>query len=108
MDYGWQQRHFGRVLPRARVPDFSNVDLTAGTLTATATNTLIMDGTTKTLTQNSQTLQNVTLSGTITMATGHPVNGNLTLSGTITCTGLQRTMTGNANDLIGGGNTLAD
>lgn len=85
-----------------------NVDLTAGTLTATATNTLIMDGTSKTLTSNSQTWQNVTLSGTITMASStHTVNGNLTLSGTVTCGATCGVlMTGTANDLVGGGNTI--
>ena len=85
-----------------------NVDLTAGTLTATATNTLIMNGTSKTLTSNGQTWQNATLSGTITMANAtHTFNGNLTLSGTITCSGLCSVlMTGTANDIIGGGNTI--
>lgn len=86
-----------------------NVDLTNGTATVSGTHTLVMDGTSKTLTSNSQALQNATLSGTIAMANAsHTFKGNLTMSGTVTCTSICTVlMTGTANDLVGGGNTIS-
>ncbi len=85
-----------------------NVNLTSGTLTTETGHTLVMDGTSKTLTTNSQTLQNATLSGTITLASStHTFAGDVTLSGTITCTLLCTVkMTGTSNTLVGGGNTI--
>ncbi len=88
-----------------------NVDFTGGTFTATAGNTLVMNGTSKTLTSAAQTLQNLTLSGTITLANAtHTVNGNLDMAGgTITAGSSTVTMTGTGGKTItGGGNTLAN
>ncbi len=84
-----------------------NVDFSNGTYTATSGNTLVMNGSSRTLTSNGQTLQNLTLSGTITLANAtHTVAGVLDMtSGTITAGSSTVTMTGTAN-LIGAGNTL--
>ncbi len=86
-----------------------NVNFTDGTYTATAGNTLVMNGTSKTLTSASQTLYNVTLSGSITLANAtHTIAGNLDMTGgTITAGTSTVTMTGTSNTLKGGGNTLA-
>ncbi|MDP3697527.1 MAG: hypothetical protein Q8R55_05945, partial [Candidatus Taylorbacteria bacterium] len=85
-----------------------NVNFTDGTFTTEAGNTLIMDGSSKTLTSNAQTLQNLTLSGTITLANAiHTAAGDFSMAGgTITAGTSTVTMTGTANTLTGGGNTL--
>lgn len=84
-----------------------SVDFTGGTFTAASGNTLIMNGT-GTLTSASQTLQNVTLSGTITLANAtHTINGNLNLTGGSTTAGTSTvTMTGTSNTITGGTKTL--
>ncbi len=75
-------------------------------VTASSTGTLVMNGTSKTLTTNGQSLSNVTLSGTISLASAtHTITGALTLSGTVTANSSTILMSGTAN-LIGGGNTL--
>ena len=85
-----------------------NVTFTSGTYNASSSNTLTMDGTSKTLTSAGQTLQNLTLSGTITLANEtHTVAGNLDMtSGTITAGSSTMTMTGTSNNITGGGVTL--
>ncbi|MFH0853356.1 MAG: hypothetical protein V1853_03025 [bacterium] len=86
---------------------FSNsLNLTNCTYTKGA-ETLIMN-TTGTLTSAAQTLQHVTLSGTITLANAtHTIAGNLSMAGgTITDGTSTVTMTGTSNTIIGGGNTL--
>jgi len=84
-----------------------NVTFTDGTYTATAGNTLTMNGT-GTLTSNAQTLQNLTLSGSsITLANAtHTIAGNLNMSGTVSAGMSTITMTGTSNSIAGGGNTL--
>lgn len=84
-----------------------NVNFTDGTYTATAGNTLVMSGS-GTLTSNAQTLQNLTLSGTITLAAAtHTVAGNLNMAGgSVTATGSIISMTGTSNSIVGGSNTL--
>ncbi len=84
-----------------------NVDLTSGTYTTSA-ETLVMNGTSKTLTSASQTLFNVTLSGTITLANAtHTISGNFSMaSGTITAGTSTVSMTGSGKTLTGGSNTL--
>jgi hypothetical protein len=85
-----------------------SVTLTNGTFTASSGNTLVMNGTSKTLTSASQTLQNLTLSGSITLANAtHTVAGNLSMAGgTITAGTSTVTMTGTSNTITGGGATL--
>jgi hypothetical protein len=87
-----------------------NVNLTNGTFTASGGNRLVMNGASKTLTTASQTLRNVTLSGSITLAAAtHTINGHLDMTGgTITATGSTVTMSSISASLIGGGNTLAN
>ncbi|MDP3964815.1 MAG: hypothetical protein Q8Q20_04150 [bacterium] len=84
-----------------------SVDFTAGTVAVTAGNTLVMDGT-GTLTSDSETLRNVTLSGSITLANAtHTINGNFSMAGgTITDGTSTVAMTGTSNTIVGGGNTL--
>lgn len=84
-----------------------NVDLTSGTYTTAGTHTLIMNGTSKTLTSASQTLLNVTLSGSITLANEtHTIAGDFSMAGgTITAGSSTVTMTGTKN-LVGGSQTL--
>ncbi len=84
-----------------------NVDFSNGTYTAASGNTLVMNGSSKTLTSSAQTLQNLTFSGTITLANAtHTVAAALDMTGgTITAGSSTVTMTGTAN-LVGGGNTL--
>ena len=84
-----------------------NVNLTDGTATFTSGNTLVMSGS-GTLTSNGQTMQNLTLSGTISLAAAtHTVNGNLNMAGgAVTATGSTVTMTGTSNSIVGGDNTL--
>jgi len=63
-----------------------NIDFTAGAFTA-GSSTLVMNGTSKTLTPNGQNLNNLTISGTISTpasATTLTVNGTLNVSGTFT------------------------
>ncbi|XOU93991.1 MAG: MerR family transcriptional regulator [Candidatus Kerfeldbacteria bacterium] len=78
-----------------------NVNFTDGTYTATSGNTLVMNGT-GTLTSASQTLQNLTLSGSVTLANAtHTMAGNLDMTGgtvtagtsTIDMTGATKTVT---------------
>jgi chorismate mutase len=87
-----------------------NVDFTDGQVSAAAGNTLVMNGTSKTLTSNGQTLQNVTLSGSITLANAtHTMAGNFSMAGgTITPGTSTITMTGTSNTITGGGQTLYD
>jgi hypothetical protein len=87
-----------------------SANLTNSTYTATAGNTLAMDGT-GTLTTDSETLENLTINstGTVTLAAAtHTVDGNLVLggSGTPTVTGSTISMTGTSNTITGGGKTL--
>ncbi len=83
------------------------VDFTGGTYTATAGNTLIMDGT-GTLTSAGNALQNLTLSGAVTLANAtHTIARNLSLAGgTITAGTSTVAMTGTSNTITGGGKTL--
>jgi hypothetical protein len=87
-----------------------NVNLTNGTFTASAGNKLVMSGAAKTLTSNAQTLRNVTLSGSITLANAtHTINGNLDLTGsTITAGTSTIVMSSISAALIGGAQTLAN
>jgi hypothetical protein len=75
--------------------------------TASAGNTLTMSGS-GTLTSNAQTLQNLTLSGTVTLADAtHTVAGNLSLAGgTITPGASTITMSSTSASIVGGGQTL--
>ncbi|MBI4426671.1 MAG: helix-turn-helix domain-containing protein [Candidatus Kerfeldbacteria bacterium] len=76
---------------------------------ATATtHTLLMNGTSKTLTSGANTLYNLTLSGTITLANAtHTVVGNLDMtSGTITQGTSTVVMSGGGKTLTGAGQTL--
>ncbi|MBI3956609.1 MAG: hypothetical protein HY340_01330, partial [Candidatus Kerfeldbacteria bacterium] len=84
-----------------------NVNFTDGTYTKSA-ETLVMNGTSKTLTSASQTLNNLTLSGTITLANAtHTIAGNLSMaSGVITAGSSTITMSGTSNTITGGGATL--
>ncbi|RJO59457.1 hypothetical protein C4546_02060 [Candidatus Parcubacteria bacterium] len=86
-----------------------NVNFTDGTYTATSGNTLIMNGT-GTLTSAAQTLQNLTLSGTVTLANEtHTVSGDFSMAGgTITPGSSLVLMNGTANTITGGGQTLYD
>ncbi|MFH1171345.1 MAG: hypothetical protein V1778_02300, partial [bacterium] len=86
-----------------------SVDFTNGQYNIEAGNTLVMNGSGKTLTSASQTLGNLTLSGTITLANAtHTVSGNLSMAGgTITPGTSTVSMTGTSNTIVGGGNTLA-
>ncbi|MFA6098034.1 MAG: helix-turn-helix domain-containing protein [Patescibacteria group bacterium] len=85
-----------------------NVNLTNGTFTKSTGHTLVMNGSSKTLTSAAQILENLTLSGTITLANAtHTVNGSLTLSGTVTAGSSNVTMTGTSNTIVGGGNILS-
>lgn len=83
-----------------------NIDLTGGTFTASSTNLLTMDGTSKTLTSPSATYAGLTLSGTITLGSNATSSGNVSLTGTITAPNRMLVMTGTGATLIGGGNTL--
>ncbi len=85
-----------------------NVTFTDGTYTASTGNTLVLDGASKTLTSASQSLQHLTLSGSITLANAtHTVAGNLSLAGgTITAGSSTVTLTGTANTITGGSQTL--
>lgn len=87
-----------------------NVNFTDGQYNIETGNTLVMNGTSKTLTSASQTLGNLTLSGSITLANAtHTVSGNLSMAGgTITAGTSLVTMTGTSNSITGGGNTLYD
>ncbi len=87
-----------------------NVNLTNSTFTASVGNKLVMSGASKTLTSASQTLRNVTLSGSITLAAAtHTINGHLDMTGgTITATGSTVTMSSISASLIGGGTTLVN
>ncbi|GEM_PF-3193691 len=85
-----------------------NFNLTnIGTFTAPSGSTLIMSGS-GTLTSNSKTLGNLTLSGTIILADAtHTINGNLDMTGgTITPGASTLVMTSSTATIIGGGATL--
>jgi len=77
------------------------------TFTASAGNTLIMSGS-GTLTSNSKTLGNVTLSGAITLADAtHTIGGNLDMTnGTITPGASTITMSSTSASIVGGGAIL--
>lgn len=85
-----------------------SVNLTSTTYTATSGNTLAMNGASKTLTTNAQTLDNLTFAGstgTTTLADAVSAAGNVVLNNTIAAGTL--TMTGSKN-LTGGAATLAN
>ena len=86
-----------------------NANLTNGTYNGVvgAGSTLIMNGTSKTLTSASQTLNNVTLSGTITLADSVSAGGNATISGTVTTGSNALSLTG-ANKTLTGGGSIED
>ncbi|RJQ14830.1 hypothetical protein C4553_00010 [Candidatus Parcubacteria bacterium] len=85
-----------------------NADFTGGTYTAATGNTLVMNGTSKTLTSAGNTLQNLTLSGSITLANAtHTIAGNLNMAGgTITAGSSTILMSGTSNNITGGSATL--
>ncbi|MFH1171346.1 MAG: hypothetical protein V1778_02305, partial [bacterium] len=87
-----------------------DVTFTDGQYNIAAGNTLVMNGSGKTLTSAGQTLGNVMLSGSITLANAaHTVSGNLSMAGgTITPGTSTVSMTGTSNTIVGGGNTLAN
>ncbi|PIS41585.1 MAG: hypothetical protein COT25_02295, partial [Candidatus Kerfeldbacteria bacterium CG08_land_8_20_14_0_20_42_7] len=86
-----------------------NVDLTNCTFTPSAGHTLVMNGTSKTLTAGvfANSFYNLTLSGSITLSNEtHVITGNAVFSGTITAGTSEVKMTGTSNTINGGGNTL--
>lgn len=85
----------------------TNVNLTNCTVTATSGNTLVMNGT-GLLTTSGNALQNLTLSGTVTLANETDIiAGNLDMTGgTITAGTSTVIMTGTSNTIVGGGATL--
>ncbi|MDP2648034.1 MAG: hypothetical protein Q8P35_02235 [Candidatus Yanofskybacteria bacterium] len=87
-----------------------NVDLTGGTTSGETGTTLVLDGTSKTLTTGGNTLLHLTLSGTITLANEtHTIQGDLDMTGgTITAgSSTIKMVTGvTPRTITGGGNTL--
>jgi len=82
-------------------------NFTDGTYTATAGNTMVMDGSGKNFTFSTQTMQNLTLSGSVTLANSTlTIAGNLNMAGSVTHGSSTVTMTGTSNTIVGGGNTL--
>ena len=81
-----------------------NVNFTNGTYTAASGNTLTMNGASKTLTTNANSLQNLTFSGsgTTTLADSVTATGNVTLNSTISAGTTTFTMSGTAVTLTGG------
>ncbi len=84
-----------------------NVDFTSGTYTTSA-ETLVMNGASKSLTTNSNGLNNVTFSGTgtTTLADSLSAAGNVILNSTISAGSTTLTMTGSAKNLTGGSATV--
>jgi hypothetical protein len=87
-----------------------DVYLTYCTFTPTTGNTIVMDGSSKTLTSGSySSFYNLTLSGTITLANQtHTIAGNAVFSGTVTAGTSTVAMTGTSNTINAGGNSLYD
>jgi len=84
-----------------------SADFTGGTYTAGSGNTMTMSGSGKNFTSAGQTMQNLTLSGSITLAGATlTVAGNLDMSGAVTHGSSTINMTGTSNTIVGGGNTL--
>ncbi|MEK7570088.1 MAG: hypothetical protein AAB515_01420 [Patescibacteria group bacterium] len=84
-----------------------NVDLSGGSYSGSTNNTLVMNGSAKTLT-SSGSLYNVTLSGSITLANAnHYIDGNLDFTGgTITAGSSTVQMRGTGKTIVGAGQTL--
>ncbi|MFC1687057.1 beta strand repeat-containing protein [Patescibacteria group bacterium] len=89
--------------------DFENDDDGRGTYEAASGNTLIMDGSTKTLITNDNSFHNLTITGSVTFNDDVTLAGNLDIDpGTVTHGSNLVTMTGTSNTIDGGGNTLYD